>query len=75
MLVLTRRSQESVVVGHRDGTERMLTVTVLEINRGKVRLGFNGDAEIPVHRLEVWERMRSNSRAETPARGSAAHVA
>jgi carbon storage regulator CsrA len=57
MLVLSRRNQESVVVGGSDGFERMLKVTVLEIQRGKVRLGFEADAGVPVHRSEVWERI------------------
>jgi sRNA-binding carbon storage regulator CsrA len=35
----------------------VLKVTVLEINGGKVRLGFDVDRDIPVHRLEVWERL------------------
>ena len=34
---------ESVVVGGADGFERLLKVTVLEINGGKVRLGFEVD--------------------------------
>jgi carbon storage regulator len=58
MLVLTRKSLESVVVGGSGGLERMLKVTVLEIKHGSVRLGFEADADIPVHRLEVWERIR-----------------
>ncbi len=58
MLVLSRKCLESVVVGGADGFERLLKVTVLEINGGKVRLGFDVDREIPVHRLEVWERLR-----------------
>ena len=57
MLVLTRKSQESVVVGGSDGFERLLKVTVLEINGGKVRLGFDVAPDVPVHRLEVWERI------------------
>ena len=75
MLVLTRRSKESVVVGRPNGIEPMLTVTVLEINGGKVRLGFKGDSDVPVHRLEVWERIRGNGWPASPARGSAAPVA
>jgi carbon storage regulator CsrA len=58
MLVLTRKNLESVVVGGSDGSEHMLKVTVLEIGRGKVRLGFEANADIPVHRSEVWDRMR-----------------
>lgn len=62
MLVLTRKSQESVVVGGTDGFERLLRVTVLEINGGAVRLGFEVDREVPVHRAEVWERIRALGR-------------
>jgi carbon storage regulator CsrA len=40
----------------------MIQVTVLEIKNGRVRLGFDADADVPVHRMEVWERIRS----ETP---------
>lgn len=61
MLVLTRKSLEAVVVGGSDGFERLLKVTVLEITPGKVRLGFDIDKEVPVHRLEVWERIQANS--------------
>ncbi len=57
MLVLTRKSQEAVVVGGSVGFEHLLTVTVLEINGGKVRLGFEVDASVPVHRGEVWEQI------------------
>ena len=57
MLILTRKIQESVVVGGSDGFESVLKVTVLEISGGKVRLGFEVDKEVPVHRWEVWERI------------------
>ena len=59
MLVLTRKLQESVVVGGAVGFERMLKVTVLEINGVKVRLGFEVDKEVPVHRAEVWAKIRA----------------
>lgn len=59
MLVLSRKQQEAVVVGGSVGFERMLKVTVLEIGGGKVRLGFEVDKEVPVHRYEVWERIRA----------------
>ena len=62
MLVLTRKSQEAVVVGGADGFERLLKVTVLEIGAGKVRLGFEVDTEVPVHRWEVWERIQASRR-------------
>ena len=59
MLVLTRKSLETVVVGGSGGFERLLKVTVLAIRGGNVKLGFEVDADIPVHRLEVWERMKA----------------
>lgn len=59
MLVLTRKNLESVVVGGTVGFERMLKVTVLEIAGSKVRLGFEVDKEVPVHRFEVWEKIQA----------------
>ena len=58
MLVLSRKSRESVVVGGPGGCDRVLKVTVLTVKGGKVRLGFEADPEVQVHRLEVWERIR-----------------
>jgi carbon storage regulator CsrA len=37
----------------------VLKVTVLDIKGGKVRLGFEADPDIPVHRLEVWEQIKA----------------
>jgi carbon storage regulator CsrA len=62
MLVLSRKQMESVVVGGPNSLERMLTVTVLEIDDGRVRLGFEVNEDVPVHRQEVWERIRANGR-------------
>jgi carbon storage regulator CsrA len=70
MLVLSRKSQESVVVGHPDSKKHMLTVTVLEIEGGKVRLGFQGDSAVPIHRFEVWERITGNGRPAGPLGGA-----
>jgi carbon storage regulator CsrA len=69
MLVLSRKSQESVVVGGARGFERLLKVTVLEIKSGRVRLGFEADDDVPVHRSEVWEQIRSGLRPERPPGG------
>jgi carbon storage regulator CsrA len=66
MLVLTRKCQEVVVVGGADGFKVLLKVTVLGIEQGKVRLGFEAADDVPVHRLEVWERMRAGAKAVSP---------
>ena len=58
MLVLSRKNQESVVVGGSDGFHRLLKVTVLGIRGANVKLGFEVDDDVPVHRSEVWERIR-----------------
>ena len=63
MLVLSRKSKESVVVGGPGRFEPTLKVTVLEIKNGSVRLGFEADASIPVHRSEVWEQIRESNGA------------
>lgn len=56
MLVLTRKSRQSVVVGQSPELARVLKITVLAIHGDRVSLGFEGDSEIMVNRLEVWER-------------------
>jgi carbon storage regulator CsrA len=61
MLVLSRKSRESVVVGETDGFQHLLKVTVLDIRGTNVRLGFEVDASVPVHRSEVWERIRTEA--------------
>jgi carbon storage regulator CsrA len=59
MLVLSRKNQESVVVGGSDGFQPLMKVTVLAIQGGHVKLGFEVDADVPVHRSEVWERIQA----------------
>ena len=59
MLVLSRKNQESVVIGGGAHCERMFKVTVIEIDGGRVRLGFDVDPDVPVHREEVWERIKA----------------
>jgi carbon storage regulator len=69
MLVLTRRAEQSVVVGGAAGFERVVKVTVLEIKGTQVRLGFEADADVPVHRWEIWERILACARADGPTTG------
>jgi carbon storage regulator CsrA len=74
MLVLSRKNRESVVVGGSDGFHRLLKVTVLDIRGGRVRLGFEVDPGVPVHRLEIWERIRAGSLTTGPPECPAAPV-
>jgi len=52
----------------------MLKVTVLDIRGGRVKLGFEADADVPVHRLEVWEQLNACARPESPTESTAARV-
>jgi carbon storage regulator len=37
-----------------------IEVRVLETHRDKVKLGFIGPGEVPIHREEVYERIKAN---------------
>lgn len=63
MLVLTRKNRESVVIGRHEDLEIVLEITILEIEGGRVRLGFVADTKMPIHRREVWDRI-CNGHAE-----------
>ncbi len=61
MLVLTRKTRESVVIGNLERLESVLKVTVLQIKGGGVKLGFEVADDVLVHRSEVWERIRATA--------------
>lgn len=51
MLVLSRKAGERVSIGSE------IVVTVLGIQKGKVKLGFLGPPEVPIHREEIRRRI------------------
>ena len=53
MLILSRRLGESVKIGDE------VTVTVLGVKGGQVRLGFTAPPDLAVHREEVYERIKA----------------
>lgn len=57
MLVLSRKSRESIVIDQR------ITVTVLEVRGDIVRLGITAPREVQVHREEVLAAIRAANRA------------
>ena len=57
MLVLSRKQSESIIVGGAGGSEYLVKVTVLGIVNGVVKLGLDAAPDVPIHRLEVVERM------------------
>ena len=74
MLVLTRKNRESVVIGRPDGPQVILEITILEIEGGRVRLGFEADTRMPIHRREVWDRICNGTGNGTAAAGKNASV-
>ncbi len=51
MLVLTRKVNQTIVVG--DG----ITITVVAVEKGRVRLGITAPKSVAVHRQEVAEEI------------------
>jgi carbon storage regulator len=51
MLILTRRSNESIIIGK----EGEISVTVLGIRDGQVRLGIKAPRDVSVHREEIFQ--------------------
>jgi carbon storage regulator len=51
MLVLTSKQGERIVIGNG------ITVTVIAVKGGRVKLGFDGPADVPIHREEVHRRI------------------
>lgn len=52
MLVLSRKKNESIVIGDD------VTIMVVEIRGDKVRLGVEAPKEVPVHRREVYDAIQ-----------------
>lgn len=67
MLVLPRKSNESVVIGGTEGMQSQLIVTVLEIRGGKVKLGFKADPSISVRRSELTDPIGTGEMSLSPA--------
>jgi carbon storage regulator len=57
MLILTRRIGETLNIGDN------VQVTVLGIKGNQVRIGVNAPKEIPVHREEIYERIKREKEA------------
>ncbi len=58
MLILTRRVGETLMIGED------VTVTVLGVKGNQVRIGVNAPKDIPVHREEIYERIKREQQQE-----------
>jgi carbon storage regulator len=66
MLVLSRKKNESIII--RDD----IVVTVVEVRGDKVRLGIDAPKEVPVHRREVYEKIKGAGRLDQARREDSA---
>ncbi len=64
MLVLTRRTNQSIVIG----TD--VTITVVEIRGEQVRIGITAPKHVSVHREEVLDQIRDQNRQAAEVIGS-----
>ncbi len=64
MLILTRKAGEAIAINDD------ITVTVLEIKGGQIKLGIDAPRHISIHREEVLTRiLEENQRATTETTG------
>ena len=65
MLILTRKVGESITIG--DGS---ITVSVMEIKGRQVRLGIDAPPQTPIHRMEIFLKIKeANEQASAAQAG------
>jgi carbon storage regulator len=60
MLVLSRKSNESIRIGDD------IVITVVELSRGRVRLGIEAPNEVPIHREEIFRALAASEPPHRP---------
>lgn len=53
MLVLSRKKNETITIGDN------IIITVVELRGDKCRIGISAPKDVPVHRTEVFEAIKS----------------
>ena len=56
MLVLSRKKNEAIIINDN------IQIVIVDIRNDKVRLGIECPKEIPVHRQEVYDAIKSQNR-------------
>jgi len=52
MLVLSRQSDETIIIGDN------IRVTIVEVRGDKVRIGIDAPRDVSVHRQEIYDAIR-----------------
>jgi carbon storage regulator len=68
VLVLTRRANQSIMIGHD------IVVTVLEVRGDQVRLGIKAPRSVDVHREEVFAALQQANQAAAVRPGQQAQA-
>lgn len=61
MLVLSRRVGEKIIIGDE------ITITIVRVSQGTVRIGVDAPRDMMVIRQEVADAIKRDSSPETPA--------
>lgn len=69
MLVFVREVGESIIIGDD------ISIKLVDMRRGVVRIGVSAPRDVEVHRSEVYRRIKARRREEAEAQGlpSAVH--
>lgn len=60
MLILSRRSSESIIVGDE------VTITILSVKGKQVRIGIDAPPHIGVHREEIYQKIQDQDSGNKP---------
>ncbi len=60
MLVLTRRQQESIVIGENGEVK----ITVLRVNGNQVKIGIEAPRDLAINREEIFLRIKDKEHAD-----------
>lgn len=58
MLALRRRVNEQIMLGDD------ITITVVEVRKGDVKLGIDAPKHVAIHRREVWLQIQESKKQE-----------
>jgi len=61
MLVLSRQSDETIVIGDN------IRVTIVEVRGDKVRIGIEAPRDVSVHRQEIYDAIRRDAQSGAKA--------